>query len=109
MTDANTVDEQRERAALGIEGAQHVDDVVASPGWGRPIGSLRKIAHNAVEHAIQRVGTQAQRRRVPRLHQATRAEQDLQNGLEGAVIQQYRGILPGQETGHHHARRIRVQ
>src|SRR5262249_44207318 len=52
---------------------------------------------------------QAKRRRVTWLYQAARAEQDVDNRLEGAVIQQYRGIIPGQETGHHHARRIRVQ
>src|SRR5262249_7735118 len=74
LTDANAVDEQRERATLGIEGAQHVDDVVASPGWGCPSSRLRKIAHNAVEHTIQGVGPQAERRRVTRLYQAARAE-----------------------------------
>src|SRR4029453_18041518 len=57
LTDANAVDEQRECATLGIEGAQHVDDVVASPGRGCSIGGLRKIAHNAVEHPKRRVSS----------------------------------------------------
>src|SRR5207248_6487617 len=48
LTDTDAIDKQGKLAALGIEGAQHVDNVVASTSWRGPIGSLGKIAHNAV-------------------------------------------------------------
>src|SRR5262249_55006371 len=109
LTNANAVDEQGKRAALGIERTQHVDDVITGSGWRRPIGGLGKIAHNAIEHPVQGVGPQAQRGRLAWLYQAAGTQQHLGNGLEGPVVQQYRGILPGQETRHHHASRFRVQ